>query len=178
MPKVTFVNEHRIVECEKGRLVSDVAAELGIAVCREAFRGTGIGGYSIWVKGDPGCVSEVGFLEKLAGAKGMRRMANRTKILGDVSIWTQPGLLDRLRAPRPVTAPPRPSEDPEAARLGVSAAGTSAYPFGHPQAVGKGTRNTPPVGAGKGKGKAAKATAKEAVAEEAESETESEEESE
>ena len=95
MPKVTFVNEHRIIECEKGRLVSDVAAELGIAVCRESFRGTGIGGYSIWAKGEPGCVSEVGFWEKLGGASGMRRMANRTKIVGDESIWTQGGLLER-----------------------------------------------------------------------------------
>jgi hypothetical protein len=43
MPTVTFVNEHRVVEVEKGRLISDVAQELGIPVCREHFVGTGIG---------------------------------------------------------------------------------------------------------------------------------------
>ena len=34
-----------------GRTISDIAAELGIAVCREEFAGTGIGNYTVWVKG-------------------------------------------------------------------------------------------------------------------------------
>jgi len=44
MPKVTFVNEHRTVEVEKGRKISDVAAELGIAVCREADQNQSLSG--------------------------------------------------------------------------------------------------------------------------------------
>ena len=61
MPKVTFVNENRTVEVDSGRKISDVAAELGIAVCREEFVGTGIGNYTVWVKGSDGCVSPPGF---------------------------------------------------------------------------------------------------------------------
>ncbi len=140
MPKVTFVNENRTIEVQAGRKVSDVAAELGIAVCREEFAGTGIGNYTIWVKGPDGCVSAPSFWEKLRGVRGWRRLANKTRILGDVQIYTQAGLPDRLRAPRPVTAPPTPKTDSEATRLGVSAAGTAAFPYGHPQAVGKGER--------------------------------------
>lgn len=176
MPKVTFINENRTVECEKGRLISDLASELGIAVCRESLAGTGLGGYSVWVKGEPGAVSELTFIEKLWGAKGMRRYANRTRILGDLTIWTQPGLGDRLRSPRPMSAPPRPSEDKDAPRLGVSAAGTAAFPFGHPAAVGKGTRPAVPKSTAKAKApaKGAKAAAVEAEADEAESEEEAE----
>src|SRR5688572_21899975 len=102
MPRITFVNEHRTVETEPGRLLSDIAAELGIAVCRETFRGTGIGDYTCWVKGEPGATSPPTFLERLLGAKGQRRMANRTRVLGDVQVWTQAGPGNRLRAPRPI----------------------------------------------------------------------------
>ena len=56
MPKVTFVNEDRTVEVERGRLISDIATELGIATCREEFAGTGIGDYTVWVKGDDGAL--------------------------------------------------------------------------------------------------------------------------
>src|SRR5262245_51389327 len=100
MPKVSFVNENRVVEVASGRLISDVANELGIAVCRESFAGTGIGDYTVWVKGESGSVSPMGFLEKLMGARGLKRFANRTRILGDVQVWTQGGLADRLRSPR------------------------------------------------------------------------------
>jgi hypothetical protein len=140
MPKVTFVNENRTVEVDAGRKISDVAAELGIAVCREEFVGTGIGNYTVWIKGPDGCVSPPGFWEKLSGIRGWRRLANKTKILGDVEIFTQAGLGDRLRAPRPVTAPPTPKTDTTARRLGVSAAGTAAFPGGNPLAVGQGKR--------------------------------------
>lgn len=147
MPKVTFVNEHRIVEVASGRLISDAAAELGIAVCREAFSGTGIGDYTCWVKGDPGAVSPPTFLEKMLGARGWKRMANRARILGDLQVWTQGGNGDRFRAPRPVAKPPRPTDDPTAARLPIDASGTAAFPYGHPQAVGHGKREAIPVGA-------------------------------
>jgi hypothetical protein len=160
MPKVTFVNENRTVEIEPGRFISDVAAELGIAVCREEFAGSGIGNYTVWVKGPDGCVSPPGFWERLSGVRGWRRLANKTKILGDVEVFTQAGLRDRLRAPRPVTAPPTPKTDPTAPRLGESAAGTAAFPGGHPHAIGKGTRDVP----ARNTGKPAKAGAKGAPA--------------
>lgn len=168
MPKVSFVNEHRTVEVAAGRKISDIAAELGIAVCREAFRGSGIGDWSVYVKGADGALSPPTLFEKLDGVKGMRRLANRTKVLGDVEIWTAGGLPDRLRSPRPVAAPPNPSKDPAAKRKPVDAAGTAAFPLGHPSAVGKGQREAIPVGAGKGKkGAAAKDAPKEEAKDEA-----------
>jgi hypothetical protein len=166
MPKVTFVNENRTVEVAAGRKVSDVAAELGIAVCREEFAGTGIGNYTVWIKGPDGCVSAPGFWEKLSGIRGWRRLANKTKILGDVEIFTQAGLGDRLRAPRPIAAPPTPKTDPEARRLGVSSAGTAAFPGGHPQAVGKGTRDAVARNTGKKGAKGAVVAAAETEEEE------------
>lgn len=172
MPKVTFVNEHRTVEVEPGRLISDVANELGIAVCRESFAGTGIGDYTVWVKGDPGSVSPLTFREKLFGVRGWRRYANRARILGDLEVWTQQGLGDRLRNPRPVTAPPSPATDPTAKRKPIDAAGTAAFPFGDPREVGKGMR--PPIGRTTGKPKAAAKGTAAPAAEEAD-ETEEEE---
>jgi hypothetical protein len=166
MPKVTFVNENRTIDVNAGRKISDVAAELGIAVCREEFAGTGIGNYTVWVKGADGCVSPPSFWEKLSGVRGWRRLANRTKILGDVEIFTQAGLRDRLRAPRPVTAPPTPKTDPEARRLGVSAAGTAAFPGGNPLAVGKGNREPVARNTGKKGAKGAAAAATDAEEEE------------
>jgi hypothetical protein len=155
MPKVTFVNEHRTVETSPGRLLSDIAAELGIAVCREAFRGTGIGDYTCWVKGEPGATSPPTFLEKLLGARGQRRLANRTRVLGDVQVWTQAGPGNRLRAPRPIAPPPSPATDPEAPRKPIDASGSAAFPYGDPRAVGHGKRE--PIAAGALEAKAAKA---------------------
>ena len=173
MAKVTFVNEHRTVEVEPGRLISDVANELGIAVCRESFAGTGIGNYTVWVKGEPGSMSPVTFFERLFGARGWKRYANRARILGDLQVWTQQGLTDRLRSPRPVTAPPRPATDATATRKPVDAAGTAAYVFGDPRAVGKGERQ--PVPRTTGKPKAAAKAGAAAAASEPEDEGESEE---
>jgi hypothetical protein len=158
MPKVTFVNEARTVEVDAGRTVSDIAEELGIPVCREEFAGTGFGDYTIWVQGADGCVSPPGFWERLRGARGWKRFANRTLIQGDVAIYTQAGLGDRLRTQRPVDAPPTPKTNPQARRLGVSAAGTAAFPYGNPQAVGKGEREAVARSTGK-KGAAGKAAA-------------------
>lgn len=171
MPKVTFVNEHRIVEVESGRKISDVAAELGIAVCRETFAGTGIGNYTVFVKGPPGSLSPPGFVEKLRGLQGIKRYADKARILGDVEVFTQAGLADRLRAPRPVAPAPTPKTDPTAARLPVNAAGTAAYPYGNPKAVGKGERDVLPRNTGKPKkAGAAVAAADEAEDDEAEDE--------
>jgi hypothetical protein len=175
MPKVTFVNEHRTVEVPSGRKISDIASELGIAVCRESFRGSGIGDWSVYVKCADGALTPPTFLEKLLGVKGWRRLANRTKVLGDVQVWTAGGLPDRLRSPRPISPVPNPSKDPEAARKPLDASSTAAFPYGHPSAVGKGTREAIPVGAGKGK-KAAAAGAKAAAAPAEEKEEAAEEE--
>ena len=67
-----------------------------------------------------------------------------------------------LRAPRPVTAPPTPKTDAAAPRLGVSSAGTAAFPYGNPLAVGKGTRDAVARSTAKPKGKGAAAAAAEA----------------
>lgn len=178
MPKVSFINENRTVEVASGRLISDIANELGIAVCRESFAGTGIGDYTVWVKGEAGSTSPVTFLERLFGIRGEKRYANRARVLGDVKIWTQGGLADRLRSPRPITPPPRPATDPTAARKPIDAAGTAAYLYGDPRAVGKGERPPVPRTTGKAKpaagakgGKAAAAAAAAAEAEGDESES-------
>jgi hypothetical protein len=173
MPKVTFVNEARTVEVNAGRKISDVAAELGIAVCREHFIGTGFGDYTVWVKGADGCVSPPGLLEKLQGARGWKRFANRARILGDVEIFTQTGIGDRLRSPRPIAEPPKPKTDPTAKRLPIDASGTAAFPYGNPKAVGKGTRDA--IARTTGKPKAAGKGAAAAAAAEEESDEESDE---
>jgi hypothetical protein len=164
MPTVNFVNEHRVIEVVPGRLVSDVAAELGIPVCREEFAGTGIGNYTVWVRGEPGSVSPPTFFEKLFGARGWKRFANRTRILGNVEIWTQAGLADRLRSPRPIAPPPSPATDKTAARLPIDASGSAAFPYGDPRAVGRGTRDA----VARSTAKPAKAGAKGAPADDAE----------
>lgn len=169
MPKVTFVNEHRTVEVESGRKIGDVAAELGIAVCREEFVGTGIGNTTVWVKGADGCVSPPTFFEKLFGVGGWRRRARTTKILGDVEVFTQAGLGDRLRSPRPLAPKPNPSKDPEAKRKPIDASGSAAFPYGDPRAVGKGTREAIARSTGKPKAAGAKGKAAAEEAEESES---------
>ena len=163
MPKVTFVNEHRTVDCQPGQLISKIASELGISVCREAFIGTGIGDYTVWVQGEPGSVSAPGFIEKLFGIRGWKRYANRTRVLGDIKVWTQAGPDDRLRSPRPIAPSPRPSEDAEAKRLGVSSAGSAAFPYGNPKVIGQGKREA--IARSTGKAKVAKAGAKAAETE-------------
>lgn len=174
MPKVTFINEARTVEVERGRTIKDIATELGIATCREEFAGTGIGDYTVWVQGDDGALSPPGFWEKLKGARGMKRYANKAKVLGDVEVWTQAAVGNRLRMPRPVAKPPQPRLDPSAKRLGVSAAGTAAFPYGDPGAVGKGERKAIARNTGKPKKAGAAAGAAAAAAEEAEDDEESE----
>ena len=161
MPKVTFVCEHREVEVDAGRLISDVARELGIPTCREEFAGTGIGDQTVWVKGDAGCVSPLTFYEKwIKRCKGWRRMANRTRILGDCQVWTQQGIGTRLGAPRPLAPAARAAEDgSELFDHERNAAGTAWNPYGHPHAVGKGTREPPKYEPPKKKEKAAKKAA-------------------
>jgi hypothetical protein len=169
MPKVLFVNEHREVEVEVGRKVSDVAAELGISVCRAHFSGVPFGDWTVWIDGPAGCVSPPTLFEKIyKRVKGWRRMANRARILGDCKIYTQQGLVNRTRVPRPVAPVPVPSDDPNAERFDHehNAAGTAWNPYGHPTAVGQGTREAPKYEPPKKKEKPAK-KGKEAPVEEA-----------
>ncbi|HVY49430.1 MAG TPA: hypothetical protein VHB21_26240, partial [Minicystis sp.] len=97
-----------------------------------------------------------------------KRFANKARVLGDVQVWTQAAVSDRLRAPRPVARPPEPRFDPTAPRLGVSAAGTAAFPYGNPLAVGKGERQ--PVARNTGKPKKGAAAAEPDEDEESEAE--------
>ena len=145
MPRITFVNEHRVVEVETGRLISDVARDLGIAFCRESFAGTGIGDTTVWIKGASDCVSPPGFMERWKGARGARRFADRTRVLGDCEVTTQGGLADRLGGKRDLAAPPSPMADHSLLRE-PDAAATAAFPYGHPSAVGKGARAAIPRG--------------------------------
>jgi hypothetical protein len=165
MPKVTFVNERRTVEAKKGLTIAQVAEQAGVAICREEFVGTGIGNYTCWVKAADGALSPPDWWERFKGAKGPRRFANRVLVLGDVEVTTQGGLSNRLRTARVIDAPPTPKTDANAARLGVSAAGTAAFPFGNPKEVGKGEREAVARNTGKPK-KAGAAAAAEADAEE------------
>ena len=175
MPKVLFVNEHREVEVEAGRVVSDVAEELGISVCRAHFVGIPFGDWTVWIDGPAGCVSPPTALERIWDrVSGMRRAANRTRILGDCKIFTQQGLASRAKVARPIAAPANPSEDASAERFDHEndAAGTAWNPYGHPKAVGTGKREAPKYEPPKKKDKKAKVAK---VEEEDEAEGESEE---
>jgi ferredoxin len=147
MPKVVFVNEHRIVEVPQGKNLKSLALELGINPHREFFRGVNCGYLGmcgtcqVWVKeSKPGSVNAPNRREKWKGMRGLRRLSCQVKVLGDVEITTLAGGEDRLRSPRPIAAPPRPTIDPTAARKPIDAASTAEFVLGHPSAVGTGTR--------------------------------------
>src|SRR5580658_6664785 len=99
MPKVTFVNEARVVEADKGSNVRDVALECGIDVDNgEDFRGVSCGGHGrcmaclCWVEeGTPGAAGPRTFMERLRALRGWRRLACRTRLSGDVKVYTMPG---------------------------------------------------------------------------------------
>ena len=89
MPKITFVNEHRIVEVDKGRSVRDVALELGIDLNVSPFYGVSCGGNGLcatcmcWVdESAPGAAGPKSFMERLRAVRGWRRLACCTKIRG------------------------------------------------------------------------------------------------
>ncbi|MET0594242.1 MAG: 2Fe-2S iron-sulfur cluster-binding protein [Polyangiaceae bacterium] len=147
MPKVVFVNEHRIVEVPQGKNLKSLALELGINPHREFFRGVNCGYLGmcgtcqVWVKeGAQGATNPLNLREKMGGMRGLRRLACQVKIMGDVEITTLAGGDGRLRAPRPIAAPPRPTIDPTAKRKPIDAASTAEFIHGHPSAVGTGTR--------------------------------------
>jgi ferredoxin len=147
MPKVVFVNEHRIVEVPQGKNLKTLALELGINPHREFFRGLNCGYFGlcgacqVWVReGSRGATSRTNLREKMAGVRGERRLACQVRILGDIEVTTMPGGDDRLRAPRPIAPPPRPTVETNVARKPVDAAPTAEFVYGHPAAVGTGAR--------------------------------------
>jgi ferredoxin len=147
MPKVVFVNEHRIVDVPQGKNLKALALELGINPHREFFRGLNCGYFGLcgtcqlWVRESaPGATSSPNLRERIAGVKGQRRLACQVRILGDVEITTLAGGDHRLRSPRPIAAPPNPSIDPSAKRKPIDASASAEFIHGHPAAVGTGTR--------------------------------------
>ena len=146
MPQVNFVNECRVIDVPAGRLLSEIARDHGVAVARLHFARTRIGNYTVWIQGEPGAVSPPGLFERLLGSgKGWKRLANRTRVLGDVRVWTQQGIATRVGVQREIASPPRPSDDASAERFDHEhdPAGTAWNPFGHPRAVGRGVRDAP-----------------------------------
>jgi ferredoxin len=147
MPKVAFVNEHRIVEVPRGKNLKALAIELGVNPHREFFRGLNCGylglcgACQVWVRpAAKDALAPPNFRERMAGMRGERRLACQVRILGDVEVTTMPGGDDRLRAPRPIAPPPRPTVQPEAKRKAPDAAPTAQYVYGDPSAVGTGSR--------------------------------------
>jgi ferredoxin len=151
MPKVTFVNEARVVEAEVGSNVRDVALSCGIDVNNsEEFLSVNCGGRGLcsscvcWVEESaPGAAGPRTFMERLRALRGWRRLACRTHLEGDVKVFTHPGQHERTRKQRPISPPPRPTVDPSAARKPLDASSSTAYPYGHPSAVASGTRKPP-----------------------------------
>jgi len=143
MPKVHFVHEHITAEVESGRLLSAVAQELGIPTCRKTAYNTLVGNHTVWVQGEPGALSPRTLWERLWRLRGWRRFANRARVLGDVQVWTQQGLDGQQAVIGSIDPPPQPVSDADAPRHEPSAAGTAHCPYGHPKAVGKGTREPP-----------------------------------
>ncbi len=91
-----------------------------------------------------------------------------------MEIFTQGGLGDRLRAPRPVAPAPTPKTDPTAKRLPIDASGTAAYPYGQPQGRRQRRARRPLRNTGKPKKKGA-AAAVEEEADEADDEADADE---
>jgi uncharacterized 2Fe-2S/4Fe-4S cluster protein (DUF4445 family) len=146
VPKVTFVNEHRIVEAEAGATVRDVAREAGVAIDVARFRGgLSCGGVGVcraclcWVEESaPGAAGPRGWIERLRGLRGWRRLACRAKVLGDLKVYSLPAAANRVGTTRPIGPVPSPVLDPSAPRKPDDAASTAAHVHGHPSAVGRG----------------------------------------
>jgi ferredoxin len=150
MPKITFVNEHRVVEVDKGRSVRAVALECGIDLNVSPFYGVDCGGRGMctacmcWIdEASPGMAGPKTFMERLRALRGWRRLACCTKVDGDVKVWSFPGGDERTRKQRPVSPPPSPVKDATAARKPNDASSTTAFPYGHPSTVASGTRKPP-----------------------------------
>ncbi len=156
MPKITFVNEHRIVEAEKGRSVREVAQECGINLNVSPFIGVDCGGNGLcttcmcWVdESAPGAAGPKSFMERLRALRGWRRLACCTSIQGDLRVFSFAGGDERTRRQRPISPPPSPATDPAAARKPLEPSSSAAFPYGHPSMVASGTRKPPEKAAAK-----------------------------
>lgn len=146
MPKITFVNEHRVIEVESGRNVRDVARDANIAIDANRFHGVwSCGGHGMcsacvcWIdESTPGAGGPRSVLEKLRGLKGWRRLACRTRVTGDVKVFTMPAAGNRVGVARPIDASPSPVVDPNAPRKKPDAAATAEFIHGHPSMIGEG----------------------------------------
>ena len=124
---------------------------------REEFAGTSVGDSTVWVAGAEGCLSPPTWYEHwIKRCKGQRRMASRARVLGDCSIWTQQGIGSRAGVARSLEPAPRAGEDgsPKLDHA-KSPVGTAWNPYGHPKAVGSGSREPPVFEPPVKKGKAA-----------------------
>jgi ferredoxin len=151
MPKVVFVNEHRVAQAAAGTKLKALAVELGVNLHRESFRGLNCGylglcgACQVWVRAANPEAAETAtsrrnLREKWAGTRGERRLACQVRILGDIEVTTMAGVGDRTRTSRPIAPPPQPTVDPTARRKPPDAAPTAEFVYGHPSAVGSGTR--------------------------------------
>jgi ferredoxin len=146
MPKVVFVNEHRIVEAAAGSRVRDVAREADVALDVARFRGgVSCGGLGLcraclcWVEESaPGAAGPRTWIERLRGLRGWRRLACRARVLGDLKVYSIPAAADRVGRPRVIASVPSPVADLTAPRKPDDAASTAAHVHGHPSAVGRG----------------------------------------
>jgi ferredoxin len=150
MPKVTFVNEHRVVDVEAGRNVREIARECGIDLDVEGFAALNCSGHGLcttclcWIdESAPGAAGPRSFMERMRALRGWRRLACCTKIAGDVKVFSMPGGDERVKKQRPVSPPPNPVKDPSATRKPIDASSTTAFPYGHPSSVASGTRKPP-----------------------------------
>jgi hypothetical protein len=131
MARVTFVNEHRVIEADAGASVAAIAKSAGIAIGRVC-----------WVDG---AVSERTWSEKLRGMRGWRRAPGSVRVLGDAKVYSAPVAADRVAVARDIAPPPSPVTDASAPRKGVDAASTAAHVHGHPSMIGRGSQAPPAV---------------------------------
>ncbi len=155
MPTITFVNEHRSVEVPSGESVYAAARASGVALDVSRFRGTfECGGRGLcracvcWVEESaPGVAGARSFLEKLRGLVGWRRLACRTRLTGDVRVFTMPAAGNRVGVARPIAAAPTPTTDASAPRKPIDAASTAEHVHGHPSMIGRGAAPEPAAAA-------------------------------
>jgi hypothetical protein len=130
VPRVVFVNEHRVVDAELGKSVRDVAREAGVALGRAGL---------VWVEeGAPGAAGPRAWMERVRGLRGWRRLASRARVLGDLKVYSSPAGASRVGRARVIAGVPSPVIDPTAPRKPDDAASTAAHVHGHPSAVGRG----------------------------------------
>jgi uncharacterized 2Fe-2S/4Fe-4S cluster protein (DUF4445 family) len=146
VPKVVFVNEHRVVEAPAGKTVWEVAREAGVSLDVHRFQGAfSCGGRGLcraclcWVEeATPGAAGDRSLVERLRGLRGWRRLACRARVQGDLKVYSIPAASDRVNVTRTIAEPPSPVADPGAPRKPADAASTAEHLYGHPSAVGRG----------------------------------------